>query len=194
MRSISFAGMKAVFASALGTLIFFLAGTTATAQEMVYTGYSASAHIQAYPAGIIGTLSLSYQPGIQHVFSGYGGFNTTDRRDWGKHDDESGTGPGFGLGWHYYFNTAPAGFYAGVRTDLWFLTIDWKENNGATGTTDITVLQPTARIGYTFLPGQGTWFIDTNVSLGAEINIETEGDPVGEGAILLVGVGLGYRF
>ncbi|MEM8488835.1 MAG: hypothetical protein AAF564_25040 [Bacteroidota bacterium] len=179
-----------------GFVLFFLIGATTktNAQEMVYTGYSAGVSLQAYPAGIIGTARLSYQPGIKHVFSGYGGFNTTDRRDWGKHDDESGSGAGFGLAWHYYFNIAPAGFYAGIRTDLWFLAIDWRENNGATGTTDITVLQPTAQLGYTFLPGEGTWFFDANVALGAEINIETEGEDVGEGAILLIGIGVGYRF
>jgi len=38
------------------------------------------------------------------------------------------------------------------------------------------------------------WILDLTASLGAEINVDTDGEPVGEGAILLLGVGTEYRF
>ena len=51
------------------------------------------------------------------------------------------------------------------------------------GETDIWVLQPTVRAGYRLMST-----LDLSASLGAEINVSTDGEPVGEGAILLVGL------
>ena len=77
---------------------------------------------------------------------------------------------------------------------MWFLQIDWRDDVGnRSGTTDITVLQPTAQGGYRWLFGDNLTFAAT-AALGAEINIRTDGEAVGEGAILLIGLELGYRF
>lgn len=158
------------------------------------SGQSAGVSFQAYPAGIIGNAVYTFPSATNHALSLYAGFNATDRRDWGKHDDETGSGVGAGLGWRYFFKGAPAGFFTGARADLWFLQIDWVRDPRETGVTDITVLQPTAQLGYAFAPVYSPWLFDLSVSLGAEINVQTDGEPVGEGAILLVGVGVGYRF
>ena len=174
-------------------IIVFLAGPTAYAQNSS-TQFIASAELEAYPAGFIGNVQLSRLFSSKQFFTFHTGFNVTNRRDWGEHDDETGNGAGIGLSWRYYLKEAPAGLHLGLRSDLWFLSIDWQQNTGTSGVTDITVLQPTAQIGYTYAPPQSRWILDATVSLGAEINIKTAGEAVGEGAILLVGVGAGYRF
>ncbi len=92
----------------------------------------------------------------------------------------------------HYFGEYRSGWHLGVRTDVWFMDIDWTDPNDS-GRTDIVVLQPTAQGGYTFLLGND-WVIDATASFGAEINVKETGDPVGQGAILLLGVGTEYRF
>ena len=155
--------------------------------------------IQAYPAGFIGNGHFAYLFNERQAVALYLGYNLTDRRDWGRNDDEEGGGAGLGVGWRYYFQEnvrrPVTGWFLGARTDLWFLNIDWRDDTiGVTGTTDIIVLQPTAQVGYAFFPTQSRWAFDVTASLGAEINLKTDGVPVGEGAILLLGFSTGYRF
>jgi hypothetical protein len=38
------------------------------------------------------------------------------------------------------------------------------------------------------------WIFTPGIAFGVEINVKTEGEPVGEGAIILVGLMLGKRF
>ena len=83
----------------------------------------------------------------------------------------------------------------GARTDLWFLDIDWSDAGGTrVGMTEVTVLQPTARAGYAWLLSGDRLRLNATLALGAEINIQTRGEDVGEGVILLGGFGLSYRF
>ena len=56
------------------------------------------------------------------------------------------------------------------------------------------MLQPTARAGYAWLLSGKRLRLDATAALGAEINIQTQGEDVGEGVILLGGIGLSYRF
>jgi len=151
--------------------------------------------VQAYPAGVIlnGHFAYFYKP--NQTVGIYLGYNLTNRRDWGEHDDERGGGAGAGVAWRYYFKEKDiSGFHAGIRTDMWFLTIDWEEDSGEEGETEISVLQPTAQVGYSFFPPDRRLAFEVNASLGAEINVLTRGQSVGEGAIFLVGFTMGYQF
>jgi len=159
---------------------------------------SVGVEIQAYPAGaIFGIRSdLSFS---NHLSGNLRlGYNLARRRDLGEHDDERGGGLGGSLGARYFFKEDFHGFFLGLRCDLWLLDIDWvTERPGdedLTGTSDITVLQPMAEGGYTFLLGDGNWTITPKISLGYEINVKTGGEEVGEGAISLLGVSLSRRF
>lgn len=84
----------------------------------------------------------------------------------------------------------------GGRLDLWQLEIDWVQNPGSAaerrGETETLVLQPTIRGGYRWRLGDSGWNLELNAAVGAEINVSTAGEEVGEGAIGLVGIGLAY--
>lgn len=155
------------------------------------------AEAQGYPAGLImsGQLGLAVAPATRVLL--IAGYNTTDRRDWGTQDDETGSGPGFGLAARRYFGADDTGVHLGLRADLWFLDIDWQREAPVGpvvfGTTAVVVLQPTGQIGYTWGFAENRWCLDLTVALGVEINVRTEGEPVGEGAILLGGLGLSYQ-
>lgn len=151
--------------------------------------------VQGYPAGAIlnGHFAYFYKP--NKTVGLYLGYNLTNRRDWGEHDDEQGGGAGAGLAWRHYFKEKDvSGFHAGIRTDLWFLTIDWEDDDGREGETEVSVLQPTAQLGYSFFPEDRRIVFEVNASLGAEFNIFTRGEDVGQGAIFLVGFVFGYQF
>jgi len=70
------------------------------------------------------------------------------------------------------------------------MKINWRNDSlGITADSRILVFQPTARVIYRLRTPQpsGVRIIDVTASLGIEKNIATHGQPVGEGAILLIG-------
>jgi len=151
--------------------------------------------VQVYPAGVIaaGRLGLA----LDEQWAGYllAGWNTTDRQDFGEHDDETGGGPGLGLAGRWYHLPGHRGWYLGGRVDLWFLDIDWddrRDGRDVAGESEVTVLQPTAQGGYAWQ--RGGWHLEAGAALGAEINLDTDGEDVGEGAILLLGGAATWRF
>jgi len=158
----------------------------------------ASEHIglelQVYPAGVI----LGIRGGLifdrQQELNLRLGYNIARRGDFGEHDNEEGGGPGFSLGYRYHFMDNLKDLFIGARADIWFMDIDWRDDQPLrTGTTNITVFQPTLETGYDLLK-RSDWTVAPTVSFGYEINIKTEGDDVGEGAILLGGVNATYSF
>ncbi len=153
--------------------------------------------MQAYPTGLIPGLRLSLPAGKHGSLHMRGGYNVVQHRDQGVHQDERGGGFGFSLGYDRYFTKNYTGWLAGLRCDLWFNTIDWKGSIGPvaveSGTSKVTVLQPTAGMGYQWSFDHGNWLLAPGIAFGYEVNIDTRGEPTGEGAILLLGLRLGHR-
>ena len=169
-------------------------GATVSAQSQKYKGLGLN--LRGYPAGLTFSVNTSLAISHSNVLSLYGGYNVTDRHDWGEHDNEEGGGPGFSIAWRHYLHPAGKGFHFGTRADLWFLNIDWQDDQKRTaaGETDIKVLQPVAEIGYTWNLKEGRYALGTTLALGAEINVDTKGEDVGQGAILLLGVSVARNF
>ena len=165
----------------------------AGAQEM-NKPHAVGVTVQAYPAGIILAAHASLPIRARSTLTAHAAHNFTDRRDFGEHDNEEGRGPGFGLAFRRYLGARYEGVHLSVRADLWFLEIDWQDDAPRrSGTTDIVVLQPTAQAGYTRTVANGRLVLEATVALGVEINIDTQGEAVGEGAILLGGLAMAYR-
>jgi len=150
--------------------------------------WSLGGELQAYPAGLQAMALVAHPISDADTLSLRAGYNATDRRDWGEHDEEDGGGPGVGLGYqHAFAPAADRSWIAGARLDLWWLDIDWKDDPSRSGSTDVLVLQPVAEGGYRWrLSGGGA--LALTLSLGAEINVDTDGEDVGEGPILLLGL------
>ena len=76
---------------------------------------------------------------------------------------------------------------------MWWNSIDWRDNIDTppeiTGKTDITVIQPTLLLEDAFSLSD-KWTLTPSIGIGYEWNASTDGEPTGEGAILLVGVSL----
>lgn len=170
-------------------LLFAVAAAAASCGSPSQYPVQFGAEFQAYPAGII------VGPQIRQLISDTDAVilrvavNSTDRNDWGEHDDESGSGVGVGLGWRHALTESieTTGWLIGARADIWSLEIDWKEPGPRTGTTDIIVLQPTVECGYGWTYEDGGR-LEAMLGLGAEINVHTDGEDVGEGAIVLFGL------
>lgn len=154
---------------------------------------------QAYPTGLIPGLRFDYNFASRHSVHLRGGYNRVRHRDLGVQDNEEGDGFGGTLGYRYYLRKGWAGWFAGARCDVWRNQLDWqdKDDNGVvtgSGTSKITVIQPTAEGGYLFLLGESPWFLAPSLAFGVEVNVKTEGAPMGEGTILLLGLCVGRRF
>lgn len=180
--------MRIMIQNVLGSVgLALLTVSCATAQY----GYE----LQAYPAGIITGPRIEWSRSEREVIAVRPGWNITDRRDFGEHDDEQGDGPGIGVNYRRWLAPDRTGWLFGGRLDLWWLEIDWKDDPGkpseVEGKTDVVVLQPTLEGGYSFRLSE-RWRLDLTLGLGAEINVDTDGEDVGEGAILLGGISFSY--
>lgn len=184
------------------TLILFLSSIIYAqfiqAQETNNKSIDFGIAFQAYPTGIIPGLQVELTNGQKSAYILRVGYNLVRHRDLGKQDDERGGGVGFSLGYKRYFKPDFKKLFLAVKSDLWFNTVEWKNAidmaDESKGKTKVTVLQPTIEAGYAFELAKGTAIFAPTIALGAEINIKTKGEPVGEGLILLLGVNLMKRF
>ncbi|MFT7587931.1 MAG: hypothetical protein ACI959_000136, partial [Limisphaerales bacterium] len=99
-------------------------------------------------------------------------------------------------GYRRYFKDANKGFYTGVRADLWLNHVDWTDEIDPitilAGETDLVVIQPTVEAGYQFIVGESL-LLAPHAAFGWEWNADTDGEPTGEGAIILIGVRAQFR-
>jgi len=180
--------------SGLGVLLLSFS-LTANAQTFDTTEFGLGGSVQVYPTGVIVGHTANWI-NDQHHIELRGAYNFIDRRENGEHDEEDGGGPGIGAAYHRFFPIGDyTGFYGG-RLDLWSLEIDWEEQGNVVrrrGSSDVVVLQPTVEVGMKFSTGR-KWDLLASLSAGAEINVDTDGEDVGEGAIGLAGLSLIRRF
>lgn len=179
--------------AALFVLLFQLSGTGFAQQLSVL---DISVELQAYPTGVIPGVRLEKGFSDRQAFHVRFGYQEIRHQDYGVHEDERGDGYGFGLGYRYYFKPGFEKLSLGFRTDIWFNSLAWKDNIGLpdeiSGNTDVTVLQPTFQLGYLFKLNSKL-FVTPSLSFGYEINVDTDGEDVGEGPIWLLGVEAGFR-
>ncbi|MEM9723442.1 MAG: hypothetical protein AAGA10_29500 [Bacteroidota bacterium] len=145
---------------------------------------------QIYPTGFLPGISIDHSLSGKSVLYGRVGANLFDHRDLGVQDEEEGAGLGFSLGYKNYFKEGRIGWRWGIKNDIWRNTVDWQTGTD-TGETKIWVVQPTAELSYVFRKTH--YFIAPSAALGFEWNVETDGEPTGEGAILLLGVQIGFE-
>ena len=145
---------------------------------------------QIYPTGILPGISIDHSLSEKSVLYGRVGANLFDHRDLGVQEEEEGAGLGFSLGYKNYFKEGRAGWRWGIKNDIWRNTVDWNTGNES-GETKIWVVQPTGEISYVFR--KTSYFIAPSAALGFEWNVATDGEPTGEGAILLLGVQIGFE-
>ena len=172
-------------------ILFSLVVWAVNAQQFTTIGIE----FQQYPTGTLSGITASAGWTDHHLFSVRLGYNALDHQDFGVHDDEKGGGFGGSIGYSYHFSSNYSKWMLGARTDLWFNEVDWQDNMGTNlleGTSKVTVLQPTAMIGYVFRIKEN-FILTPTLAFGAEINIITKGEPVGEGAILLWGLQANYQ-
>ncbi len=158
----------------------------------------ASFEFQAYPTGLIPGIRIEGGFAERHAAHLRLGYTWIRHGDAGKHDDERGKGFGLTLGYRYFFKPEGfRGFFLGARNDFWFNEIDWKNDVGqageTSGTTEIIVVQPTVEAGWLFVFNE-KWVLAPTLAFGYEVNVKTEGEPTGEGMIMLAGLSLGRRF
>lgn len=156
-------------------------------EELYYNTNDIGGEYQWYPSGRLASLHVAFNAIWHHsvlVSLGYNKINS-------EKDIEKGSAWGGAIGYRYYFRQLPHKFFVGARAGLWRKKIDWAQDLEAGETTTWT-FQPTFEIGYTFIVKDWA-FITPSISNGVEINIQTEGEKVGQGFITLIGISAGFR-
>ena len=149
--------------------------------------------VQIYPAGTILNLKSSWAVSHRSELIGKLGYNFAQRENFGEHDSEEGGGPGFTLAYKRFLKSGFKDWYAEARVGMWFLDIDWRDNTpAASGSTDISVFQPTIGIGYDFPINNERIKFGALVAFGYEVNVITSGREVGQGGISLFGLSFTY--
>lgn len=148
--------------------------------------------LRAYPVGQIVSAGLAWPLNPQTEWGAAVLYNRTQRGDVGRHEDESGDGFGLGVELSRFWTAAHHGWLYGARAELLKLDLDWKDP-GREGKSSITVIQPTLRFGYRTLPFYRGLSATVSANLGAEINVATRGEKVGEGPIGLLSFALRYE-
>lgn len=153
--------------------------------------------LDVYPTGLIPAVIIDKAINEKEVFAIRLGYNWFRHGDLGVHDDERGGGFGYTIGYKRYLKADFRSWYFGIKSDMWWNHADWydigENDQRVTGETDITVLQPTVESGYVWLLDNGIT-INPSLSFGWEWNIRTEGEPTGQGAIVLAGIQIAKRF
>ena len=173
------------------TIISFCFIITARSQDFGYKTIDVGGEFQWYPKGYIYALHLAYNFPIHHSVQARIGYNKSNWKEKGLHANEEGGGPGFSLGYRYYFLVRPHGFFLGAHADVWRLSIDWRGT--INGRSKIWALQPTAEMGYMFLIND-MFFISPSIAAGVQTNVKTEGQSVGDGSVILIGISTGWKF
>src|ERR1051325_2425894 len=128
---------------------FCFIGSTRS-QDFGYKTIDVGGEFQSYYRGYTTALHLAYNFPIHHGIQFKVGYNKSNWKENGEHDNEEGNGPMFSLGYRYYALVRPHGFFLGAHVDYSRLTIDWRQGT-TTGTSKISALQPTFELGYMFL-------------------------------------------
>lgn len=153
------------------------------------------AELQGYPTGVIPGLRADLYFSDAAKIHARAGYNIVRHGDAGEHDDERGGGFGFTLGYDI-LPFASHRWTFGVRSDLWFNEVDWydiqPDDSRISGTSNVTVLQPTLQAGYRIPFGEKVELLPT-LAFGYEFNVRTEGAEIGHGAILLAGIVLNFE-
>lgn len=181
--------LKLLFVS-IFCLIFFDTSNAQSENTPKDKAFDLGLEIQVYPTGIIPGIRLEKYLNSNASLNFRLGYQLIDHRDLGVQDNEEGSGFGASIAYRRFFNSNHKGFSLAFRTDLWFNKIDWT-NDTSTGTSNITVIQPTLMGEYAFRISEG-FSITPSASFGWEWNVSTDGEPTGEGAILLLGCTFGF--
>ena len=148
--------------------------------------------LQLYPTGLLPGIRVERYLNDKGSIHLRLGLQLFDHRDLGVQDDETGIGYGFSLAYRRFFKSHETGFSLALRNDFWWNKVDWTNKSpAASGTTSITVIQPTAILEYK-IPTTSSISIAPSLGMGFEWNAKTQGEPTGEGAIILLGVFVGF--
>lgn len=154
--------------------------------------YQPGAEFRVYPSGEILSGFLGTDLGDNYYGAISASYDFAQRGSNGRNEHEDGGGFGGGVTVDKYFRPAQLGWFVGGRVEVFALSIDWRDP-GISGSTDVTVLQPTARGGYAWAFDGNRYGLQLGLSVGAEINVHTSGRKVGDGAIGLAGAAFTFR-
>jgi len=177
------------------TTLFFLAFLFNTSHAQMEVGYNTTdvgAEFQWYKDGKFIGLHLATNAKLHHSFHATIGYYMAGDPTASFYHNQNNGGLGVGLGYRYYVDLRPHGFFIGAKADLFTykVTLDTQTPEGPYTS---MIFIPSVQTGYMILIND-MFFITPTVGFGYKTNLQSKMSGDEKRSVLLFGISLGAKF
>lgn len=160
--------------------------------EVGYNTTDIGAEFQYYKDGKFIGLHLATNAKLHHSFNATIGYYMAGDPTASFYYNQNTGGLGFGLGYRYYVNLRPHGFFIGAKADL-FTNKIMLNTQTSEGPYTSSILIPSLQTGYMILIND-IFFITPTVSVGYKTNLQDKMSADEKKAVALLGISCGFKF
>jgi hypothetical protein len=173
-------------------LLLFIFNASHAQMEVGYNTTDVGAEFQYYKNGKFIGLHLATNSKLHHSFHVTIGYYMAGDPTASFYYNQNKGGLGFGLGYRYYVNLRPHGFFIGAKADL-FTNKIMLNTQIPEGPYTSSILIPSLQTGYLILIND-MFFITPTASVGYKTNLQSKMSADKKKAVGLLGVSCGFKF
>ena len=179
------------------TTLFFLAFLFNTSHAQMEVGYNTTdigAEFQWYKDGKFIGLHLATNAKLHHSFHATLGYYMAGDPTASFYYNQNNGGLGMGLGYRYYTNLRPHGFFIGAKADLFTHKVSLKSQTlMVDGPYTSMIFIPSLQTGYMILIND-MLFITPTASFGYKTNLQSKLSADEKKSVALFGISIGAKF
>ena len=173
-------------------LLVFLFNVSRAQMEVGYNTTDVGAEFQWYKDGKFVGLHLAANAKLHHSFHGSIGYYIAGDPTANFYYNNTNGGMGVGLGYRYYTNLRPHGFFMGVNVNLFTYKV-MLDTPAPEGPYNSTIFIPALQTGYMILIND-QFFITPTVAAGYKMNLQDKMSADESKTVALLGISLGAKF
>ena len=176
-------------------IIFFLAFLFNASNAQMEVGYNTTdigAEFQWYKDGEFIGLHLATNSKLHHSFHATIGYYIAGDPTASFYYNQNNGGLGAGLGYRYYTNLRPHGFFIGAKADLFTYKI-MLDTQAPEGPHTSMIFIPSLQTGYMILIND-MFFITPTASVGYKTNLQSKLSADEKKSVALLGISVGAKF
>jgi hypothetical protein len=178
------------------TTIFFIVFLFNASHAQMEVGYNTTdigAEFQWYEDGTFIGLHWATNAKLHHSFHATIGYYRAGDPTASFYYNQNNGGLGGGLGYRYYTNLRPHGFFIGAKADLFTYKIGLKTQTLSIEAHTSMIFIPSLQTGYMILIND-MFFITPTVSVGYKTNLQHNMSADEKKSVALLGIALGAKF
>ncbi len=176
------------------TTLFFLVFLffTSQAQEVGYNTTDVGAEFQWYKDGKFIGVHLATNAKLHNSFHAMIGYYMAGDPTASFYENQNNGGLGVGLGYRYYIDLRPHGFFIGAKADLFTYKVMLDTQTSEDPSTSMIFI-PSLQTGNMFLIND-MLFITPTISFGYKTNLQSKMSADEKRSVLLFGISIGAKF